>query len=192
VQRVVGNLLSRFVEIEEKPFKDIWYKTLPVDDQAMIDTLIKTDFTEIWIPMEHLDEAIDVLHNLYEDSQEAAGNFACEIYGAAESPYWLSPAHEGPVVRIDPYWWAHNPFGSPEKYFTHFWERLLQVQGARLHWGKYLPKPGQRLGGITFDQDWIKDSYPRFRDWLTLRDAFDPKQTLVTRYWRDVLVIPRS
>jgi D-arabinono-1,4-lactone oxidase len=191
VHRLVGNLLSRFVEIGDKPFKDIWHKTLPVDDQAMIDTLIKTDFTEIWIPVGQLDQAMDALHALYADSQEAAGNFACEIYGATASPYWLSPSHAGPVVRIDPYWWNHNPFGSPEKYFTLFWEQLLPIESARLHWGKFLPKPGQRLGSITFNREWIEAAYPRFLDWLALREEFDPKQTFVTRYWRDLLGIPR-
>ena len=124
MHRLVGELLRRFVSIEEKPFKDLWYKTLLVDDQADIDNLLKTHFTEIWLPLEQLDRALDILHELYDD-QKVAGNFACEIYGAAASPYW----------------WAHNTFGTPSRYFTAFWNWLLGLEGARLRHTTVLGSP---------------------------------------------------
>ena len=128
-----------------KFFRDVWYRALPVDDQAQIDTLIKTDFTELRSPVEGIDRAVAILEEMYED-QTIAGNFACELYVAKQSPFWLSPAYGHDVFRIDPYWWAHNPHGTPEMYFTHFWDRLLDIDGTRLHWGKYMPEPGLDKG----------------------------------------------
>jgi hypothetical protein len=59
-----------------KFFRDVWYRALPVDDQAQIDTLIKTDFTELWSSVEGIDRAVAILEEMYED-QTIAGNFAC-------------------------------------------------------------------------------------------------------------------
>jgi len=41
------------------------------------------------------------------------------------------------VIRIDPYWWEHNVKGNLNDFFSVFWKGLLQIEGARCHWGKH-------------------------------------------------------
>ena len=190
--RLVGWLLGNFVPLGKPPqrFCDLWYRALPVDDQAQIDTLIKTDFTELWSPVEGIDQALAILEEMYED-QTIAGNFACELYVAKQSPFWLSPAYGHDVFRIDPYWWAHNPHGTPEEYFTHFWNRLLDIDGTRLHWGKYVPKPGQKCGNTIFNLEYLQRLYPKLGEWLRIRDRMDPKQIFLSDYWRRIFEIAK-
>ncbi|CAG8656562.1 20480_t:CDS:1, partial [Dentiscutata erythropus] len=140
-QTIIGKVLNQFVPIgKPQEFTDLWYNALPNDDQADVDYLIKTSFTEIWFPLEQIDEVMTKLEKLFSDHPSYAGNFALELYGAKRSPYWLSPSYEHDVFRVDPYWWEHN-FGDPREYFEKFWNILLPINGARLHWGKYLPEP---------------------------------------------------
>jgi D-arabinono-1,4-lactone oxidase len=188
VQLLIGFLMRRFLPLgQAQSFRDTWHHALPTDDQVAVDTIIKTFFTEIWLPAESTDRVLDVMEDLFRD-RAAAGNFATEIYGAKRSKFWLSMAHDRDVVRIDPYWWAHN-YGTPEAYFTRFWDVLLDIPGARLHWGKYMPRPGQRCGNTTFDADYLRRMYPKLDAWLGLRRDFDPEQIFVTPYWRERLGI---
>jgi D-arabinono-1,4-lactone oxidase len=131
---------------------------------------------------------MDKLDELFKD-QKAAGNFATEIYGAKESPFWLSMSYGGDMVRVDPYWLARNR-GDLRKYFSYFWGVLLDISGTRLHWGKYLPLPGQKCGTKTFNLAYLKSVYPRMNDWLTKREEMDPDQVFVTDYWRGIFEIP--
>jgi D-arabinono-1,4-lactone oxidase len=188
VQETIGFLMRKFLPLNEpQSFCDVWYRTLPTDDQVLVDSLIKTHFTEVWLPVEQTDAALGRLVRLFDD-EIAAGNFAVEIYSAKRSPFWLSAAHERDVVRIDPYWWAHN-FGSPEDYFTRYWNALIDLPGARLHWGKYVPKPGQVCAGISFRRPFLEAAFPRLSDWLKLREKFDPHQVFLSDYWRNAFEI---
>ncbi len=185
VQRLVGFILQRFLPIERRTFRDLWSRALPSDDQVDVDRVIKTYFTEVWLPVERTDEVLGILSRLWED-QAVAGNFAMELYGAKGSPFWLSPAYARDVVRVDPYWWAYS-FGDARTHFTPYWNELLSCEGARLHWGKYLPLPGQHCGKIFFGQDFLRARYPRFDDWRMLRKELDPEGVFMTPYWAGVL-----
>lgn len=185
-KKLVGALLRSFVPLnKKKEFSDLWYKVLPSDDQVKVDTLIKLIFTEIWLPLSQLTEAMRRLTEIL--SQESvAGNFAVELYGAKQSPFWLSPSFETDVVRVDVFWWAYN-FGDPAEHFSHFWNVLLELPGARLHWGKNLPSAGQQCGSVVFGPNFVRDRYGRFSDWLLMRERFDPDKLFVTDYWKSIL-----
>ena len=186
---IIGTILRAFVPLDPPtPFRDIWFETLPMDDEAHTDFIIKVDFTEIWVPLDQCQVVMDKLLVLFEN-QQAAGNFATEIYGAKESPFWLSMSYNQKMVRVDPYWWTHNK-GDKREYFSYFWDVLLDIPGTRLHWGKYLPHPGQVCGNTTFNLAYLRSVYPKMDDWLTLREQMDPDQVFVTDYWRDILEIP--
>ena len=186
---LIGLLLRPFVSLgETKSFRDIWYKTLPMDNEVPTDSNMKMDFTEIWIPLEQCQNVMDKLQELFED-QQACNNLASEIYGAKETPFWLSMSYNQKMVRVDPYWWAYNK-GDKRKFFSYFWDTLLDIPGSRLHWGKYLPLPGQKCGNITFNLVYLKSVYPKMDDWLKMREKMDPHQLFVTDYWRGILEIP--
>lgn len=181
--RMVGALLRPFLPLDPpKSFQDHWWRALPSDDEVPVDRSMKTEFTEIWLPVEHSSLLVSTLRDMYTD-QATAGNFAMEIYGAKRSTFWLSPAHARDVVRADPYWWAKG-VGSSRAYFTRFWNRLLDLPGARLHWGKHMPDVGQQCGATRFGPDQLRAMYPRLPDWLDLRHQIDPNQVFVSPYWK--------
>ena len=185
--KIIGDILRPFVPLNKKPvsFRDIWFETLPMDNDAHTDSIIRVHFTEIWIPLNQCQTIVDRLQELFKN-QKAANNFATEIYGAKKSPFWLSMSYDQDMVRIDPYWWAFNK-GDPRVFFSYFWDVLLDIPGTRLHWGKYLPLPGQKCGKTTFNSGYLKSVYPKMNEWLKLRQEMDPDQVFLTKYWRDIL-----
>jgi len=175
-------LLKQFVPLDEpKKFRDVFYKTLPMDNNSHVDIIIKVKFTEIWIPIDQCQIVMSKLQDLFKNNPMAAGNFATEIYGAKKSPFWLSMSNGGDMVRVDPYWWAHNE-GDMQQYFSYFWDVLLDIPGTRLHWGKHLPRPGQKCGTKTFNLAYLKSVYPNMDKWLQKRAEMDPDQVFVTEY----------
>jgi D-arabinono-1,4-lactone oxidase len=103
---------------------------------------------------------------------------------------WMNASHSDGVdewrdgaLRIDPYWFAANPGDPAETYWPQFWELLRDNEiPFRLHWAKYQPasEPGSR-GWV----DYFKDRYPRWADFLRLREERDPNNIFLTDYWRD-------
>lgn len=193
-------LLKAFVPLPEKKlFRDTWYKALPIDDQTDVDGLINTLFCELWFPREQINTVMSRLEKLIATDSHAAGNFIIEFYAAKKTPFWMSPAYDRDTFRVDLYWWSRN-FGNSNTYFTRFWNVLLDIPGVRLHWGKYLPIPGQIYGGGTcdntqikktiFNREFLANAYPKLNEWLSLRDKMDPQQLFVNDYWRKIFSIP--
>ena len=187
VADTIGALLKPFVPLgQNKDFHDFWYHALPSDDEVDVDNLIAIQFTEIWLPIPQLTTALDRLFAAIDKEQRMAGNFAVELYGARNSPFWMSPANGRDVVRVDVFWWAHN-IGRRLEFFTYYWNQLLDLPGARLHWGKFLPVIGQKYGNVTFGPEFIKTAYEdHITDWLSLRRSFDPDGVFLTDYWRSI------
>ena len=187
--KLIGHALRPFVHLDDpNPFRDCWYKILPMDNEVPTESIMKIAFTEIWVPLEECQNVMDKLQKLFED-QQACNNLATEIYGAKETPFWLSMSYNQKMVRVDPYWWVYNK-GDKRKFFSYFWDALLEIPGSRLHWGKYLPLPGQKCGNITFNLAYLKNVYQKMDDWLEMRKKMDPDQVFVTDYWRGILEIP--
>ena len=88
-----------------------------MDNEAHVDTIIRVDFTEIWVPISQCQTVMDKLQNLSSENQKAANNFAIEIYGAKSSPFWLSMSYQQDMVRDDPYWWTYNK-AYPKTFFS--------------------------------------------------------------------------
>ena len=186
---IIGAILKGFVSLENvQLFRDKWFKALPMDNENHTDTVLRIDFTEIWIPIDQCQTVMDKLQDLFKN-QQACGNLPTEIYGAKESPFWLSMSYNQKMVRVDPYWWDYNK-GDKRQFFSYFWDVLLDIPGTRLHWGKYLPHPGQPCGKSTFSLAYLKGVYPKMDHWLKMREKMDPDQVFVTKYWRDILEIP--
>lgn len=190
VQKLIGAMIRPFVNLEDhQDFRDIWYKTLPIDDQANVDGLISTSFSEIWFPRNQLNEVMRRCKYLFETNPKAAGNFIVELYCAKQSPFWMSPSYGHDALRVDLYWWDRNPCGNANQYFGQFYETFKDVPGIRYHWGKNLPHPGEKYGDYTFDAEDLQKNYPKLNDFLKLREELDPQQIFVTDYWRGLLNI---
>lgn len=180
---LIDNLLPMFVADGEKTFSDTWMCGLPMDNQ-MDDELWPTEFTELWLPIEHTKTAMNRLADYYtanghpETAYKRTRAYATELYAAAESPFWLSPAYGADCFRVDPFWfstWAGHP---NDELFPPVYD-LLRDLDWRPHWGKYLPKP---------DDAWrahYRKVLPKLEDFLELRKQLDPRNIFLTNYWRE-------
>ena len=179
---IIDGILGLFVTDGLATFWDTWMCGLPMDNQ-MDDQLWPTWFTELWIPIEKTAEVMQALQTFYAGggnravAYEHTGAFSCELYAAKKSQFWMSPAYERDVFRVDVFWFATNA-GSPEaSFYPQFWE-LLKPFAFRPHWGKFLPPASS---------DWTayyRAGSPRLDDFLALRAKLDPSQVFVNAYWR--------
>ena len=165
-------------------FSDRWYTGLPMDNQ-MSDKLMPVWFTELWIDINQSEQVMDTLKAYY-DAQPITIDlsFSCEIYAARQNNFWLSPSYQQDVIRIDVFWFGYNQ-GDPATFYQSFWD-LLAKFNYRPHWGKYIPDTVNSKPGVTY----ISEQYPKWNDWMTLRNTMDPKQVFVNDYWRGKLGIP--
>jgi len=172
-----------FVKPGVQTFQDYWYTGLPMDNQ-MSDKIMPVWFTELWIPIEQSENVMNELKTFYagEKCIERTGIFCVEIYAAKQSPFWMSPAYETDVIRIDIFWFA-NAKGDPAAYYQQFWD-LLQKYKFRPHWGKYLPD-GKSAQGVGY----LRSLYPKWNAWMKLRDTLDPNKVFVSDYWENHLGI---
>ena len=165
-------------------FSDYGDTGLPMDNQIS-DIFMPTEFTELWIPIDQTAAVMNALQGLYSSGGYAAtGTYACELYAAKSSQFWLSPAFNTDVIRVDVFWFARNGDQTPQSYYQQFWD-LLRPFNFRPHWGKYLPPSS------TYGASYYGTVYPRLGDFLKLRAKYDPNQIFVTDYWRDQFQIPK-
>ncbi|OJH42504.1 D-arabinono-1,4-lactone oxidase [Cystobacter ferrugineus] len=171
-------IIDKFVQDGTQTFQDYWYATLPMDNQIS-DVRMPTEFTELWVPLSRTQEVMQVLRKHYEEGGMAAtGTYSCEIYSAKQSEYWLSPSYGEPVVRIDIFWFAYNLKDPSLSYYPQFW-KLLAPYDFRPHWAKYLPDADSATG-----VGYLRALYPKWQEFMQLREQMDPGQLFVTDYWR--------
>ncbi len=177
-------------------FNDYWWRCLPNDDLTNIDNIIRVQFTEVWIDIKDADYAIAAMDSMFSNNPDTIGTFGIELYEAKKSDMWMSMSYGYDVIRIDPYWFEWNSRGTPDSYYIPFWNLLLKIPSARLHWGKHWPQTGTTYRtedgkfSRTIGADYCAKSYPRYHDWMQLRSKYDPHQIFVTDYWRGLLGIP--
>lgn len=99
--------------------------------------------------------------------------FPIEVRFAAEDDRWLSTAHgrSSAYIAVHRYWRA-----DPTEYFNAVEEIMLEF-GGRPHWGKL----------HTLTHDTLRERYPRFDDFVALRDRWDPERRFTNRYLERVL-----
>ncbi|HET8896696.1 MAG TPA: D-arabinono-1,4-lactone oxidase, partial [Protaetiibacter sp.] len=122
-----------------------------------------------------LDEVPAALHEL-RAMIDASGwriSFPVEVRAAAPDENWLSTAHgrESGYIAVHRY-----VKDDPEAYFRAA-EQIFLAHGGRPHWGKmhYL------------DAAVLADRYPRFGDFLAVRDRLDPQRVFRNAYLDRVL-----
>jgi len=99
--------------------------------------------------------------------------FPVEVRVAAADDIWLSTAYGRDTAYIA----IHQYLGMPhEEYFAAF-ESIAASVGGRPHWGKMHTLGAARLGEL----------YPRFADFLRLRDEADPERRFANPYLEQVL-----
>ncbi len=122
-----------------------------------------------------LDEVPAALHEL-RAMIEASGwriSFPVEVRAAAPDDNWLSTAHgrESGYIAVHRY-----VKDDPEEYFRAA-EQIFLAHGGRPHWGKM----------HHLDAAVLSERYPRFGDFLAVRDRLDPDRTFRNPYLDRVL-----
>ena len=99
--------------------------------------------------------------------------FPIEVRFAAADDRWLSTAHERDSAYIAVHrYWRHDP----REYFDAV-EAICVDHGGRPHWGKMHSLDAARL----------RERYPRFDDFVALRDRLDPERRFGNPYLERVL-----
>lgn len=127
---------------------------------------------EYAVPVENVVPAFRAVQALIEQRGWRI-EFPLEVRFAAEDDRWLSTAYgrASAYIAVHRYWRA-----DPTAYFEAA-EQILLEFGGRPHWGK--------LHTLTADQ--LRERYPRFDDFVALRDRLDPERLFRNRYLDRVL-----
>ena len=93
---ILFNRHSTTISLELTPFIH-WFHDLSMDNEVQVDSIIRVEFTEIWVPIDQCQTWCgSSKQKLFSKNQKAANNFAIEIYGAKSSPFWLSMSRRIP------------------------------------------------------------------------------------------------
>jgi FAD-linked oxidoreductase len=127
---------------------------------------------EYALPAAKVRPAFEALRALVDDRGWRIG-FPVEVRFAAADDRWMSTAHgrASGYIAVHRYWRE-----DPTEYFEAVEEIMLGFDG-RPHWGKM-----HTLGAETF-----RERYPRFDDFVALRDRLDPERLFRNPYLDRVL-----
>jgi len=120
------------------------------------------------------DSVLDVLAELRAGVRRLAHPvmFPVEVRVAAADDIWLSTAYE----RDSAYLAIHQYTGLPYQEYFRLFESITAQVGGRPHWGKMHTLDAERLGA----------RYPRFADFLRVRDETDPERRFANPYLEQV------
>jgi FAD-linked oxidoreductase len=127
---------------------------------------------EYGIPREQLIPALRELRALF-DRKDWRISFPIEVRLLPPEDAWLSMAHDRDSAFIAVHVFNRNPH---QEYFQAV-EDLLTAHAGRPHWGKL----------HTRDAAYLETVYPRFADFLALRDTLDPDRRFANPYTTQVL-----
>ena len=99
--------------------------------------------------------------------------FPVEVRVAAADDVWLSTAHD----RASAYIAIHQYRGLPYQAYFALFESIVAGVGGRPHWGKM----------HTLDAARLRELYPRFGDFVRIRDEVDPDGRFTNPYLDRVL-----
>jgi len=127
---------------------------------------------EYAIPVEHLADALGEVRGLFA-RRDWLISFPIEVRIAPADDPWLSTAYG----RDSAYIAIHVFHASPHAEYFREVESVMTAVGGRPHWGKM----------HTRDAEYLRGVYPRFDDFVALRDAVDPERRFTNDYLRQVL-----
>ena len=127
--------------------------------------------SEYAVPREHVVEVVRQLRAWIDRSGERIP-FPIEVRVAAADDIWLSTAYGRDTAYVAIHQYHRLPH---DKYFDAF-EQIVAPYGARPHWGKL-----HKLGA-----EQLRERYPRFDDFLAVRDRLDPQRVFGNPYTRQV------
>lgn len=127
---------------------------------------------EYAVPVEYVRPAFDAVRALIDDEGWRV-SFPIEVRVAAPDGLWLSTAYRRPsaYIAVHRYWRE-----DATAYFEGI-EEIMRRFGGRPHWGKV----------HALEQSELRELYPRFDDFLALRDEWDPARIFANEHLERVL-----
>lgn len=122
---------------------------------------------EYAVPVEQVTEVLTDLRELLH-SRRLPVHFPIEVRFVAADDLWLSPTYGRDCAYVAVHTYREMPF---REYFLAA-ERVLLGHGGRPHWGKV-----HSLGPTE-----LRERYPRFDDFLALRERMDPERIFLNDY----------
>ncbi|GAA4071367.1 D-arabinono-1,4-lactone oxidase [Nonomuraea soli] len=127
---------------------------------------------EYAVPREHLAQALRETRDLI-DRTGWKITFPVEVRVTPPSDAWLSTAYGRPSAYIA----CHIYRPTPNPAYFEGVEEIMTRLGGRPHWGKL----------HTRDASYLAKAYPRFGDFVALRDRLDPRRLFTNPYLDSVL-----
>ncbi|HYS31307.1 MAG TPA: D-arabinono-1,4-lactone oxidase [Streptosporangiaceae bacterium] len=127
---------------------------------------------EYAVPREHLPDVLGEVRDLLR-VRDWRISFPIEVRVAPADDLWLSTASG----RDSAYVAFHVYHPSPHEEYFRDTEAIMTAVGGRPHWGKM----------HTRDAEYLRGAYPRFGDFVALRDTLDPERRFGNAYLRQVL-----
>ncbi|WP_113703759.1 D-arabinono-1,4-lactone oxidase [Nonomuraea lactucae] len=127
---------------------------------------------EYAVPREHLAQALRETRDLIE-RMDWKITFPVEVRVTPPSDAWLSTAYGRPTGYVACHMYRPTPHPA---YFEGVEEIMTRLEG-RPHWGKL----------HTRDAAYLREVYPRFADFVALRDRLDPHRLFGNAYLERVL-----
>jgi L-gulono-1,4-lactone dehydrogenase len=160
----VNSLASR--ALSARSYTDVAYKVFTSPRR------VRFKEQEYAIGAEHLADVLAELRALF-NRRDWRISFPIEVRVAPADDLWLSTASG----RDSAYIAFHVYHPSPHEEYFRETEALMTAVGGRPHWGKMHTRDAEYLSGV----------YPRFDDFVTLRDKLDPDRRFGNAYLRQVL-----
>ncbi|GIH12404.1 D-arabinono-1,4-lactone oxidase [Rugosimonospora africana] len=171
VGRVVPALIPGITAIEARALTARIY-TGPSHEVFCTPRRVRFVEMEYGVPRAALPEAFEGLRKVV-DRLPFKVIFPVEVRVSAADDIWLSHGYG----RDNAYIAVHQYVGMPyEPYFRGF-EEVAESLGGRPHWGKMHWRTREDL----------RPAYPRFDDFLAVRDQLDPGRVFANRYTSRVL-----
>lgn len=134
--------------------------------------LVRFRESEYAIPLDALPQALRDVRGLVERTGWRI-SFPIEVRAAAADDNWMSTAYGRPSAYIAVHRYVRD---DPTEYFAAF-DALMRTYDGRPHWGK--------MHARTADD--LRPAYPRFDDFLAVRDELDPDRRFGNAYLDRVL-----
>ncbi|CAM0143094.1 D-arabinono-1,4-lactone oxidase [Umbelopsis sp. WA50703] len=135
------------------------------------DCLFPQYVNEWAIPLEKAPEALERLDKFI-NSSELKVHFPVEIRFVDGDDVWMSPSYGRKTCYIGVI--MYRPYGKPVPYkkYWRIYEDIMRSLNGRPHWAK--------AHGQTVDD--LERSYPKFTDYLQVRQKMDPNRLFVNKY----------
>lgn len=128
--------------------------------------------TEFAVPVEQVPEVVREIDKMIERKRLRI-SFPIEVRNAQEDSLMLSTAHG----RATGYIAVHRYWREDEReYFNHI-QQIMLAHGGRPHWGKM----------HTLSHEFFASAYPRFEEFIEVRNRLDPDRVFHNPYLEQVL-----